>query len=390
MKTREKILITGGAGFIGNAIIKQLYKEDRYDLVVLDCLSSQIHGENPEYSELYKEIRDKCTFIYGNVTDKNDCEKALNDIDYIIHLAAETGTGQSMYEVNHYNEVNVMGLSNILEIVLKRKLHLKKIVLSSSRAVYGEGRYLCSTDGIVYPDSRDVNKIIAKDFSVYCPICHEKVELLKTNESTKLKPISVYAYTKLAQEAMLKVVCSSMEIPYTIFRYQNVYGPGQSLKNPYTGILSIFSTLLLTNKTLNIFEDGRESRDFIYIDDVARGTICAINNDRANNECFNLGSGIGTTVIEIAEILKRYYQSASKIEITGDFRKGDIRHNIADISKAKKILDFIPEVCLEEGLKKFAEWVQKKDKKVFEESEASFVHSINEMSEIGMLIKGES
>lgn len=244
----EKILVTGGSGFIGSKIIDRLNKE--YDIVVLDNFSPQIHGDNYEESFLYQNIKDKCKVIKGDVRNYEDVLLALEDVDYIIHLAAETGTGQSMYEINRYTEVNINGTSNLLEAILKNKFPIKKIILSSSRSVYGEGMYICKEHGNVVPNSRNIDDMRNNDFEVKCPVCGGKVELCNTTEECSLSPISYYAYTKLAQEKMLEVMCPTMNIPFTIFRYQNVYGAGQSLSNPYTGILSIFRSYYYKTRIL--------------------------------------------------------------------------------------------------------------------------------------------
>lgn len=379
----KKILITGGAGFIGSEIVNQLSATKKWLITVLDALTEQIHSNSPEESFLYDRIKDKCSFIKGDIRDFDTVKKAVADNEYIIHLAAETGTGQSMYQINRYNEVNIMGTSNILQAIsnLGKDSNVKKIVLASSRSVYGEGRYNCTTCGIIYPDSRNRENMISGHFALYCPNCGKKLELLTTTEDSLLKPASLYAFTKFAQENMLKTMCPALNIGYTIFRFQNVYGAGQSLKNPYTGILSIFSTLLLENKPINIFEDGLESRDFIHVKDIADGVIASLDNSISNGETINLGSGVNTTVIEIAETLKKTYNSRSKLNITGDFRIGDIAHNKADITKARTLLAFEPKITLEEGLEDFCNWVKKQGKGYID-----YESSLTELATNGLLI----
>ncbi|MBQ9609651.1 MAG: NAD-dependent epimerase/dehydratase family protein [Lachnospiraceae bacterium] len=380
----KKILITGGAGFIGSEIVNQLFDLKKYDITVMDEMIEQIHGKNWEDSYLYKKIKDKCKFIKGSVCDLDKVNEAINDNEYIIHLAAETGTGQSMYEINRYNEVNIMGTSNIIQAIslLGENSLVKKIVLSSSRSVYGEGKYNCINCGDIYPDSRDKGRMMNGDFDLYCPCCGNKLELMATSEDSEIKPSSLYAFTKYSQEKMLQTMCPALGIDYTIFRFQNVYGVGQSLKNPYTGILSVFSTLMLENASINIFENGLESRDFINVRDIATGVISCLDNADSNGEIINLGSGINTSVINIAEMLKKHYKSSSNINITGDFRIGDIAHNKADISKAIKILGFKPSIELEDGLKEFCEWVvgQTLDN-------SKYINSLNEMENAGMFIR---
>ena len=368
----KKILVTGGAGFIGSEIVNQLYNIGGWDITILDAMTEQIHGKNWKDSYLYKKVEGKCRFIRGSICDLPVVQDAIGECEIILHLAAETGTGQSMYQINQYNETNVMGLSNILQAILLegKESKVKKIILSSSRSVYGEGKYECPNCGVVYPDGRSKEKLMGGDFSFYCPSCGEKMILLPTTEDSAIKPASLYAYTKYAQEMMLKTMCPAMGIDYTIFRFQNVYGIGQSLKNPYTGILSVFSTLMLENKTVNIFEDGNESRDFVNVKDIARGVIDSIIESRSNGEIINLGSGINTSVFEVAKILKRHYRSASELKVTGDFRIGDIAHNKADISKAQSILGFSPTINLDDGLREFCSWVvgQDKDNSGYEKS----------------------
>ena len=381
----KKVLITGGAGFIGSELVNQLYDLGEYEITVLDCMTEQIHGSDWHNSYLYNKIKDKCNFIYGDVRDYDVVEKAVDGKEYIIHLAAETGTGQSMYRINQYNDVNIMGTSNLLQVISSKgeDSKVKKILLSSSRSVYGEGKYSCPNCGIVYPKSRKKETMLNKDFNLYCDKCGEKLTLLPTTEDSVIIPGSLYAYTKYAQEKMLQTMCPALGIDYKIFRFQNVYGVGQSLKNPYTGILSIFSTLLLENKSVNIFEDGLESRDFINVVDIAKGVIAAIDNAKSNSEIINLGSGVGTSVIDIANMLKEIYDSNSDINITGDFRIGDIAHNIADIQKAEDILGFKQTISLREGLTQFCQWVLGEDK-----DNSGYENSLIEMEKAGMFIRG--
>lgn len=380
----KNILITGGAGFIGCELVKKLSALGEWNITVLDSMIEQIHGKNWEESYLLKQIEDKCHFVKGSVTDFDLVQSLVKEAEYIIHLAAETGTGQSMYQINQYNDTNIMGTSNILQAIssLGKDSRVKKLVLSSSRSVYGEGRYECPDCGIVYPDARSKERMSAGDFGMYCPICARKVKLVKTTEDSAIKPASLYAFTKYTQEMMLHTMCPALNVEYTIFRFQNVYGVGQSLKNPYTGILSIFSSLMLENKPINIFEDGLESRDFVNVIDVARGVIDCLDNSNTNKETINLGSGVGTSVIRITEILKKAYNSDSVINITGDFRLGDIAHNIADISKAEKLLGFKETVSLEAGLEAFCSWVKGQ-----EHDNSGYEKSLAEMENAGMFIR---
>lgn len=355
-KMYKHILITGGAGFIGSNIALKLIAQG-YDVTVLDSLEKQIHGKNPDNSELYNRIKGKVNFICGTVTSREDWQKALQGQEAVIHLAAETGTGQSMYEIEKYCGTNIGGTALLLDILANGKTPVKKVIVAESRAIYGEGAYFCEDCGTVYPLARKESDMIGGDFAVKCPNCGKNVTLATTDESSKIHPTSVYGITKQVQGQLVHCVCRAIGIPSVSFRYQNVYGPGQSLKNPYTGILSIFSNSLRQNHDINIFEDGTESRDFVYIDDVADATILAIENEQCAYKAFNVGTGISVDVMTVAKYLKEFYKSESKIHVSGNFRLGDIRHNYADISLAREILGYEPKFTFKQGLKKFCEWV---------------------------------
>ena len=371
----KKVLITGGAGFIGSNLSLKLI-EKGYEITVLDNLSPQIHAE---YSPLYESIKDKVNFIKGTVLNYDDWKKALEDVDVVVHLAAETGTGQSMYEIEKYTDVNIKGTSIFLDILANEKHSVKKMIIASSRSIYGEGKYECASCGIVFPMERKDSDMAKGDFNVKCPECGANVTLMATDEISKIHPSSIYGITKQVQEQMFMVMGKSLNIPAVAFRYQNVYGAGQSLSNPYTGILSIFSTRIKNGNDINIFEDGKESRDFVYIDDVVNATILGIEKDEANYEVFNVGLGKAIDVITIANTLVKTYNSNSKITISGNYRLGDIRDNYADLTKIKEKLGFEPKVSFEEGISKFTKWVEVQD--VVEDK---YEKSITEMKEKGL------
>jgi dTDP-L-rhamnose 4-epimerase len=356
----KNILITGGAGFIGSNLSLKLIAKG-YKVTVLDNLSVQIHGENPDESPLYKSIRDKVDVIKGDVSIRADLEKAIKNQDAIVHLAAETGTGQSMYEIEKYNSVNILGTAILWDILANQSHSIKKVIVASSRAIYGEGKYICNTHGAVFPLSRTDNNMSEGDFNVKCPICKENVLLVATTEDSKIHPTSIYGFTKQAQEEMSLIAGKSLNIPVVAYRYQNVYGPGQSLSNPYTGILSIFSTRIKNGNEISVFEDGKESRDFVYIDDVVDATILGLEKDEANFESFNVGTGIQTDVLTVAETLKEKYNSDVSIKITGNYRLGDIRDNFADISKIERLLGFNAKVPFKQGISAFVDWVNTQD-----------------------------
>lgn len=354
----KNVLITGGAGFIGSNLALKLISKG-YNVTVLDNLSPQIHGENPEEdSPLYLSIKGKVDFIKGSVTSKDDLRKAIKEKSTIVHYAAETGTGQSMYEIDKYVDVNIGGTSKMLDILTNEEHSIKKIVVASSRALYGEGRYFCKGKGYVFPNQRTIEFMSRGDFNAKIEDCNEPLELVATNEESKIHPTSVYGITKQVQEQLIMTVCRSIGILPVAFRYQNVYGPGQSLTNPYTGILSIFSTRIKNGNSINIFEDGKESRDFVYIEDVVDATILGIEKDSANGEVFNVGEGIPTNVLTVAETLINKFGIDVDLEITGNYRLGDIRHNYADLTKINSKLGFSPKWKFKDGISKFVEWVE--------------------------------
>ena len=362
----NRILITGGAGFIGSNLALKLISKG-YEITVLDNLSEQIHGND---SDLLKSIEGKVKFIKGDVRNADDWEKALVDQDIVVHLAAETGTGQSMYEVQKYVDVNINGTALFLDYLVNREHTVKKVIIASSRAIYGEGKYQCEQHGFQYPEERLEENLAQGEFEPKCSVCNDNLTMIATDESSMIHPSSVYGITKQNQEQMVLNVCKSIGIAAVAFRYQNVYGPGQSLKNPYTGILSIFSTQIKNGNDLNIFEDGKESRDFVFIDDVVHATIAGIESDEVYSDVFNVGSGISTSVIEVAETLKTIYNADVNIKVSGNFRLGDIRHNYADLTKIKYKLHFTPQFTFQKGVEKFAQWVntQKVQKDQYEKS----------------------
>ena len=354
-------MITGGSGFIGSHIALKLI-EKGYEVTVMDNLLEQIHGADPDKtSPLYCSIKDKVRFIKGDVCNKVLLEQALDGVDYVLHLAAETGTGQSMYEIKRYIDVNIGGTALLLDILTNTKNHVKRVVVAESRAIYGEGKYHCEKCGAVYPTERKDEDMAKGDFECHCPKCGGKVQLVATTEDSAVHPSSVYGIGKQVQGQLVHLICKHIGIESVSFRYQNVYGPGQSLTNPYTGILSIFSNRIKSHKGINIFEDGRESRDFVYIDDVVDATIAGMEVSEANGHVFNIGTGIATDVLTVAKTLSRHYGKEVPLTVSGNYRLGDIRHNYADISLARKILKFHPKVSFDEGIRRFTEWVDRQE-----------------------------
>ena len=358
----QNILISGGAGFIGSHLARALIARE-HAVTIMDNFSPQIHGTTPDLSNLPKEAR----VLRGDVRNTADWEEALKGQTAVVHFAAETGTGQSMYEIERYTDVNVGGTAKLLDLLANQPHQITRLVVASSRAIYGEGKHQCPEHGIVYPGPRTEKAMATGDFSVKCPICAADTQPLATDENSRIHPSSVYGITKQVQEQLILTVGKALGIPSVALRYQNVYGPGQSLKNPYTGILSIFSTLLRNGRGITVFEDGRESRDFVYIDDVVAATALAIENpvDAAHgaslNFALNVGSGIRTDVETVAQTLKSALDAPGEIRITGNFRLGDIRDNYASLSQVREVLGCEPKVDFATGIARFVDWVQSQD-----------------------------
>ena len=379
MKSYNNILITGGAGFIGSNLALKLLAEG-YNVTILDTLSKQIHGDNPEQtSPLYQSIKDKVTFIRGSVTSREDWKKALEGQEAVIHLAAETGTGQSMYEIEKYVDTNIGGTALLLDILTNTKHSVKRVLVAESRAIYGEGKYHCEKCGDVYPTDRKDEDMANGDFECHCPKCGGSVKLVATTEDSAIHPSSVYGISKQVQGQLVHLVCQTIGVESVSFRYQNVYGPGQSLTNPYTGILSIFSTRIKNHNGINIFEDGRETRDFVYIDDVVDATILGLEVPEANGNVFNVGTGVATDVLTVANTLCEKYGIEVPITVSGNYRLGDIRHNYADITLARNILGFKPKWSFSQGIEKFTNWVNQQ-----EIQEDKYDASIEEMKRKGL------
>ena len=375
----KKILITGGAGFIGSNVALKLI-EKGYEVTVLDSLSKQIHGDEPvKTSPLYLSIKDKVRFIKGSVTSREDWMKALNGQEAVIHLAAETGTGQSMYEIEKYVSTNIGGTALLLDILTNTEHSVKRVLVAESRAIYGEGKYHCDKCGDVYPSDRKDADMSKGDFECHCPKCGGYLNLVGTTEDSAIHPSSVYGISKQVQGQLVHLVCPTIGVESVSFRYQNVYGPGQSLSNPYTGILSIFSTRIKNGNGINIFEDGCETRDFVYIDDVVDATILGLEVPEANGHVFNIGTGIATDVLTVAKTLCEKYGIEVPVTISGNYRLGDIRHNYADIALAKDILGFNPKWNFNDGIAQFCKWVDQQDVQ-----EDKYEASIEEMKKKGL------
>lgn len=375
----KRILITGGAGFIGTNLSRALLLEG-WDITILDNFHPQIHGDKLELPE---DLRGRVNLIVADIIDKDVLFSTLKDMDAVVHYAAETGTGQSMYDISRYTQVNIQATANMCDFIINEDHHISTIIVASSRAIYGEGKYFSPEFGNVYPDFRTKESIITS-YEVACPKTGKfNLEIRPTDEKSKIHPSSFYGITKQVQEQMVIMAASLKKINGFALRYQNVFGPGQSLKNPYTGILSIFSRMALKNEEINVFEDGFESRDFVYIDDVVRATVKCLHSNIKGQHVLNVGSGVATTVLEVAHEIVRYLQSKSEIKISGIFREGDIRHNLADLNLVKEVIGFQPTWSFRDGLHQFLDWVLKQDD--IPMNNQDYQHSLSELKSRGLL-----
>lgn len=372
------VLITGGAGFIGQHLSRALL-EQGVRLRVLDNFSPQTHETDSMPAELTNNIE----IIKADIRDREAVRQALEGVTTVVHLAAETGTGQSMYEVERYFSVNVQGTAILLDLLQNDECgkSLRSIVVASSRAVYGEGAYACHAHGMVFPEQRDRRRMSGGAFEPVCPACGSPLGLLPTPESAPFMPMSMYGLTKQVQEQAVLLFARTRGINGFGLRYQNVYGPGQSLKNPYTGILAVFSNLARQNQPIDIYEDGLESRDFVYIDDVVETTLRSINYDGQFVGALNVGSGQATSVMTVAQEIKSFFGSESAIAVTGAFRMGDIRHNIANVSRLNQVLGFVPSMPFQQGLANFLGWAAEQAP----EDKVAYLNSVSELAAHGLM-----
>jgi dTDP-L-rhamnose 4-epimerase len=344
-----RILVTGGCGFIGSHLVDGLVQA-QHEVRVLDSLEYQVHeGRLPGY------LNPSAEYIFSDIRDEDTLRRAIADIDVIFHHVAAVGVGQSMYEIKKYTEVNVMGTAKLLELLVNRSHNVSRLIVASSMSVYGEGAYLCSACGPVNPRLRIQEQLKNGDWEMKCPRCRRETRPLPTSEEKQLFPSSVYAITKRDQEEMCLAIGRAYELPTVALRYFNVYGPRQSLNNPYTGVAAIFSTRIKNDKPPLVFEDGLQSRDFIDIRDVVRANLLAIEKKEADYEMFNVGTGKPTTILDIARLLIKLYGKKLEPKIMNKYRIGDIRHCYADISKIRK-LGFEPEIDLEQGMRELVAW----------------------------------
>jgi dTDP-L-rhamnose 4-epimerase len=349
-----RVLITGGAGFIGTCLARRLLAEGS-EVTILDSFEAQIHAGR---AELAADLRLRARLVRADVRDPAAVQEALEAQEAIVHLAAETGTGQSMYELRRYADVNVLGTANVLEQLLAVQQRPRRFILASSRAVYGEGPYECNVHGVVCPKPRSTDRLRAGRFDPECPACEGACLPLAATEETPLRPASWYGVTKVAQEHEVALVARVLGMSCFVLRLQNVYGPGQSLHNPYTGVLAIFASVATRGGRLEVYEDGLVSRDFVYIDDAVEAFVRCLRAPDGVQSTFNVGSGERSTIADAARHLVAASSTGASFEVTGAFRVGDVRHSLCDISKARTVLGYSPRRRLGDGLRDLSRWVE--------------------------------
>jgi len=345
-----KVLVTGGAGFIGKHLVRQLLQRG-YEVTVIDSL------EQPTHNTYTAPILPKnVTFIHGNVLDHDRLEEALNGVQVVYYLAATGGYTDS---VARYTEQNSLAISVLFETLKRRSISLHKFIVASSIAVYGEGKYLGSNGIPFYAAPRGIQNLRNHDFAVR-DHSGASAEPMPTDEMAPIEPNTIYGVSKYDQERITRIFCQREGIPWVALRFFLTYGPEQSLTNPYTGVVSIFCNAISNNRPPVIYEDGLQSRDFVFVDDVVRALITALENDNAQNEVYNVGTGIGTSVIRVAELISDVLGATVPIKANGIGRPGDVRHMIADTSKITSI-GYTPQVTVEEGIRRFVDWYRSRN-----------------------------
>jgi dTDP-L-rhamnose 4-epimerase len=344
-----RTLVTGGCGFIGTHLVRTLVEQGD-EVVVLDSLEPQVHERPPS---LLPNVR----LFEGTVGDADLVDRALEGVDRVVHLAAAVGVGQSMYEIAAYVEKNTFATAVFLERFVAGSPRPSRLVVASSMSIYGEGEYECPAHGAVAPGPRGEQQLVAREWEARCPSCGRELRPVGTRETKPLIPTSIYAITKRDHEEMCLVTGNAYGVPTVALRFFNVYGPGQALSNPYTGVAAIFASRLLNRRPPVIFEDGRQSRDFIHVSDIVQGILRALDSDDAVGQALNLGTGRAATVNEVAELLSRGIGVDLEAVRTGQYRAGDIRHCYADTRRAEELLGFRAAVALQDGMAELAEWL---------------------------------
>jgi dTDP-L-rhamnose 4-epimerase len=347
------VLVTGGAGYIGSHLVDALVRRE-YRVTVLDNLEPQVHrsGTWPSYANA------KARYVRGDVRDRTVFEPLVLEADAVVHFGAAVSVGQSMYQVDRYVDVNTRGTALLLDILVNAKHHVEKVLVASSIGVYGEGAYRCAAHGAVAPTIRGAEQLAARDWEQRCPVCGEHVASVPTPEDKALYRDNIYSMTKYHQEEMVLLIGKTYGIPSVAPRFFNVYGPRQSLSNPYAGVAAIWLSRLLNGKPPVVFEDGGQLRDFVSIHDVVECLVLMLETSGADYLPVNVGSGETVTILDIAQRLNRILGTSLEPQVTQQGRLFDIRHNTADITRAQSLLGYLPKVSLDDGFAELVEWAK--------------------------------
>jgi dTDP-L-rhamnose 4-epimerase len=349
-----KVLITGGAGFIGASLARDLIDHHGAEVVSVDNLLPQVHDDGV----LLKRYPAEATLVRGDVRNGELLDLVITQFkpDLVAHFAAETGTAQSMTHSSRHASVNGVGTTELLDALRRAGSRPKRILLSSSRAVYGEGAWRSEDGAIFYPGIRGRVQLAAAAWDFADPAGQRARPMPHDAASVFPNPTSIYGATKLVQEQLLKAWCAANEVPYHILRFQNVYGVGQSPSNPYTGIINIFHKIARQKGTIPVYEDGEIGRDFVWISDVVDACIAALVDATPRSSTIDVGSGTATTIAQAAAIVARLH-AAPAPEVTRQFREGDVRWAVADVKALAQELGVVPRVSFEEGAARVGEWL---------------------------------
>ncbi|MBI1892845.1 MAG: GDP-mannose 4,6-dehydratase [Candidatus Rokubacteria bacterium] len=352
-----RVLVTGGAGFLGSHTVDVL-REEGHEVVVLDDLDPQVHGAVEGFPPNLARHGggSGVRFVRGDVRDRDAVRSALEGIDAVLHLAGAVGVGQSMYQPFHYCSVNVGGTALLLDVLANERTSVRKLVVASSMSIYGEGAYRCGACGDVYPTGRRPDDLAAGRWEPRCPRCGQPVAPAPTREDKPLAAASIYAVSKKSQEELVLCFGEAYKLPVVALRYFNIYGPRQSLSNPYTGVVAIFLSRLLNRKPPIVFEDGGQTRDFIHVRDIARANLLALTSAAADFQAVNVGSGVPVSVLDVFRELSTILDIRIEPTVPGQFRAGDIRHCVADATRARQLLGWAPRIPLAEGMRDLARW----------------------------------
>jgi dTDP-L-rhamnose 4-epimerase len=347
-KDGNRALVTGGAGLIGSHIADLLVQEG-WKVRVLDNLEPQTHRRGkPTW------INEQVEFIEGDLRNRETITAALDKIDVIFHQAAYGGY---MPEIVKYVHVNSLGTAQMLEVIREKKLSIRKIIVASSQAVYSEGAGICPKHGLIFPSVRPVEQVRRGDWQVHCPICGAITKSAPTPENAPVGGETVYGLTKVDQEKLVLLWGKQVGIPTVALRYACTYGPRQSIFNPYTGVIAIFCTRLLNNLAPVLYEDGEQTRDFSFVEDIARANLLAAETDKLDGLPANVGSGHGTPIREVARQLSAALKIDIAPEINGEFRPGEMRHLTSDTMRIRAA-GYEPHVDLAEGIARYLDWIR--------------------------------